>query len=714
MTMAVHDSSPRWRTFLNQAKEKEITLLLSQQTHTPVVEVSFHDLTGFDPDFAEDILNEPRQILGSGSATLSDICKERGVDLEAMVRVSDLKRDSRRPLREIGSSDIEKLRRVDVSVTKVSELKPRIHRAVFICQKCGCTIEVDQKNERELEEPLECPPETGCGSSARETRFKLVMNLSRMINNQWLEVQELPENVPSGAQPRRGITLVEGDLVNKHLPGERITANVIPVVHSEVKNRKKTPMFDIIYHLVSSEHESVPFTEIKINEEDRDVIMEVSQREDLVTLMQRSIAPSIFATRVMNHVKRSLALQLFGGVRRSTSDKSHLRGDIHILLMGDPGVAKSQLLSYMSNLAPRGKLASGGGVTGAGLTAAAVKDAFGDGRFALEAGVLPLSDKGLAAIDEFDKITKEDRSAIHPAMEQQQIHVAKGGITATLPARCAVLAAANPKEGRFSRRGPNQSVLRMYEETGLPAPLASRFDIIWMIRDEVKAEDDARIAKHILDTRTSAMSEVKMEESMEIDPSEPDKDQVYSVGVDGHEHLTLDFLRKYVAYAKRHVHPDLDDDAKTAIHEYYISERQSYGREDGSDEAPVPVTARALEALIRLTEAHARMHLRQVATKRDASVALAVFKHWRDESGIEDDSELYSGVPHRQRNANTVIRQVVRDICQETDGTAELTDILNRCRARDLTEQTVEEALSKMRMSGELFMPRNDTYSFAR
>ena len=211
-------------------------------------------------------------------------------------------------------------------------------------------------------------------------------------------------------------------------------------------------------------------------------------------------------------------------------------------------------------------------------------------------------------------------------MEQQQIHVAKGGITATLPARCAVLAAANPKEGRFSRRGPNQSVLRMYEETGLPAPLASRFDIIWMIRDEVKAEDDARIAKHILDTRTSAMSEVKMEESMEIDPSEPDKDQVYSVGVDGHEHLTLDFLRKYVAYAKRHVHPDLDDDAKTAIHEYYISERQSYGREDGSDEAPVPVTARALEALIRLTEAHARMHLRQVATKRDASVALAVFK----------------------------------------------------------------------------------------
>tara|TARA_B100001175_G_scaffold317799_1_gene336550 strand:+ start:2478 stop:4637 length:2160 start_codon:yes stop_codon:yes gene_type:complete len=719
MTMATHDSAARWKTFLSEAKEKEITLLLSKQASSPVIEVSFHELTGFDPDFAEDILRYPRTILSSGHATLSEICRDRGEDLDPMIRVSDLPRDSRRPLRDIGASDIDQLRSVEVIVTKISDLKPRIHRAVFICEACGCTQEVDQGNESELMEPLRCPTDTGCGATTGRgkdsTRFNLVVNISRMINNQWLEIQELPENVPSGAQPSRGMALVEGDLVNKHLPGQRITANVIPVVRSEVKRNKKTPMFDIIYHLVSSEHESVPFTEIKISDEDRELITEVSNREDLITLMQRSIAPSIFATRVMNHVKRSLALQLFGGVRRSTSDKNHLRGDIHILLMGDPGVAKSQLLTYMSNLSPRGKFATGGGVSGAGLTAAAVRDAFGDGRFALEAGVLPLSDRGLAAIDEFDKISTEDRRVMHPAMEQQRIDVAKGGITATLPSRCAVLAAANPEDGRFTKRGPNQSVMRMYKETGLPDPLASRFDIIWMLRDEVKAEDDSRIARHILDTRTSAVSETTIEDTG-FDPSDEDKDSVYSTGVDGSQHLTLVFLRKYVAYAKANIHPDLDEEAKHAIHGYYISERQSFGKEDqegGSD--IVPITARALEALVRLTEAHARMHLRKVATKEDAAVALAVFKHWREESGIEDDSELYSGVSAKQRNSNQVVRQIVRDLCRgDGMGQAKLADIYNGCMDRGVPSSAVDGILQKMRISGELFSPRDEIYSFAR
>ena len=182
---------------------------------------------------------------------------------------------------------------------------------------------------------------------------------------------------------------------------------------------------------------------------------------------------------------------------RKLNDKTRSRGDIHILLMGDPGVAKSQLLSFIPALSPRGRFATGGGVSGAGLTAAAVRDAFGDGRFALEAGVLPLSDRGLAAIDEFDKISPDDKRMMHPAMEQQKVHVAKGGITATLHSRCSILAAANPKEGRFTKRGINTSVIRSFKETGLPPPLASRFDIIWMIRDEVRIHDDELSLIHI-------------------------------------------------------------------------------------------------------------------------------------------------------------------------------------------------------------------------
>ena len=722
MTMAAHDASARWRTFLEEAKETEVMTLLSRQSNFPFLSIPFHELQTFDPDFAEDVLQYPKQVLSAGSKTLMEICRERGEEIDALLRVGELPGDTRVPLREIGSSDIDKLRSVDVIVTKISEIKPRIHRAVFRCESCGVEIEVDQENERELKEPLKCPDGDGCGLPKAQTRFDLILISSRMVNNQWIEIQEQPEYVPSGAQPRRGMVLIEGDQVNKHLPGERITANVIPVVRSEVRNRKKTPMFDVIFHLISSEHESTPFTEIAIDEEDRDRILEVSKREDLMSLIQRSIAPSIFATGILGHVKRSLALQLFGGVSRRLDDKTRSRGDIHILLMGDPGVAKSQLLSFISALSPRGRFATGGGVSGAGLTAAAVRDAFGDGRFALEAGVLPLSDRGLAAIDEFDKISTDDRRMMHPAMEQQKVHVAKGGITATLHSRCAILAAANPEDGRFSKRGPNQSVMRSFNETGLPAPLASRFDIIWMIRDEVRIHDDEKIARHILDNRTIGKSEALMENSIELGPSEPDDESFTVTSEDGEEHLTQNFLRKYIAFAKRTIHPQLDQEAKNAILKYYTEERQSFGREDQgasqyeSDkekDTVIPITARALEALIRLTEAHARMHLQEVATVENAKVALAVFRHWREESGIEDESELHSGVSVKARSNNSVIMNMVRDICSEK-GEAELTEIYNLALPRKISENEVDRVVSKMLQTGELYEASTDTYRFTR
>ena len=720
MTMAAHDSSARWKTFFLEAKETEIFTLLSKQSPTPTLSIPFHELQAFDPDFAEDILQFPRQILNTGKDTLREICRERGEDLDVILRVGELPRDSRRAIREIGSSDIEKLRSSDVQVIKISEIKPRMHIAAFQCEACGVTQEIILNNERELIEPIRCLPtdQGGCGENAGRggaTRFNLVFNVSRLINNQWIEIQELPESVESGAQPGRAKVLLEGDLVNKHLPGQRIVANMIPVVYSEVIKNKKTPMFDIIYHLISSEHESVPFTEIKITDEEQEEILAISQREDLLRLMQNSIAPSIFSTGVMNFVKRSLALQLFGGVSRKNSDGTRTRGDIHILIMGDPGVAKSQLLTYVSELSPRGKFASGGGVSGAGLTAAAVRDTFADGRFSLEAGVLPLSDRGLAAIDEFDKISDDDRKVMHPAMEQQRIDISKGGITASLPSRCAIIAAANPKDGRFSNRAANTSVIRSFKETGLEAPLASRFDIIWMMRDEVKAENDEMIAKHILRSRTRGVPEALIDEFVAMDPVEEDKEQIIKEGVDGTEHLSQSFLRKYIAFAKRNYHPNIDQDVMALILEYYVQERQSYGREDtdeGGESNVVPITARALEALIRLTEAHARMFLREDATAEDAKVALAVFKHWREESGIEDESE-FSGTSVKQRNISVIVKNLIRDICTENGNVATISAIYNRALAKKIDESTVDRIIQQMRTSGILFQPKNDEYSFA-
>jgi replicative DNA helicase Mcm len=306
-------------------------------------------------------------------------------------------------------------------------------------------------------------------------------------------------------------------------------------------------------------------------------------------------------------------------------------------------------------------------------------------------------------------------------MEQQKVHVAKGGITATLHSRCAILAAANPKDGRFSKRGPNQSVMRSFQETGLPPPLASRFDIIWMIRDEVRIHDDEKIARHILNNRTSGKTESIMDNSIELSP--PDLEESFIVTLEnGEEHLTQNFLRKYIAFAKRTIHPQLDEESKNVILKYYTEERQSFGREDQSasqyesnqgKDTVIPITARALEALIRLTEAHARMHLQEVATVENANVALAVFRHWREESGIEDESELHSGVSVRARSNNSAIMNMVRDLCSEK-GEAVLVEIYNLALPRKISEDVVNRVISKMLQNGELFESSTDKYRFAR
>ncbi len=724
MTMAAHDSSARWRTFFTEAKEAEIVLLLSKQSENAVLDITFHELQAFDPEFAEDVLADPRSILNSAESTLAEICRERGgEDTLCTIRLGELPRDSRKDLRDMGNRDVHKLRSSEVIITRMSEIKPRIHRATFQCEMCGHLQERIQENEFELTEPLRCPEETGCGlfvgRGKETTRFILVMSNSRLVNNQWLEVQEIPENVPSGAQPSRGHVLIEGNLVNKHLPGQRAIINIIPHIHSETKKGKKTPMFDIVYHMVSSEFETTPFTEIKINEEDKKSILEISENPDLMRLMQNSIAPSIYASGTMNFVKRSLALQLFGGVSRVNQDGTRTRGDMHILLMGDPGVAKSQLLNYMSKLSPRGMFASGGGVSGAGLTAAAVRDEFAGGsRFALEAGVLPLSDKGMAAIDEFDKIGEEDRRVMHPAMEQQRLDISKGGVKASLNTRCAILAAANPQKGRFSKRSANATVMNAFAETGLEAPLASRFDIIWLLRDEVQVDVDERIAKHIMEVRTQGVSESLLEAELDISIQESEDEKIFDSNVNGDQHLTIDFLRKYVAYAKRHIHPQLNNDAKAVIIDFYTQQRIKNQQDETAveyhDESEaIPVTPRALEALIRMTEAHARLHLNEIATKEDARVAIALFSLWREEGNVQDDSELYSGVSVSQRQAPPRIRQIIRDLC-EKKGVASLDEILNRCDELKISEYQVEGVISNMLMSGELYEARTNEYSFAR
>ena len=328
---------------------------------------------------------------------------------------------------------------------------------------------------------------------------------------------------------------------------------------------------------------------------------------------------------------------------------------------------------------------------------------------------MPLSDRGLAAIDEFDKITSADRGSMHEAMEQQSIHIAKGGLTARLPTRCAVLAAANPKTGRFSNRNNRSSVLYSFQETGLESPLASRFDVIWLLRDEIALQNDERIAKHILATRAKGTTESMRDKGLIFD--KPKEEGITNIGVDGNEHLTTSFLRKYVAYAKLNVFPQLNEEARLLLLEFYRDERQSFYREDQKEDhndetSKVPITARALEALSRLAEAHARMHLRDIGTEIDAKVAIAVFRHWRSEGNVEDESEFHSSRAAKRISPDKVVRKIITKLCEDK-GEASIEEIYEAANKKEIEQFEVDRIISKLRQGGLLFSPREGAYSFA-
>jgi replicative DNA helicase Mcm len=708
--MGIQDSNARWRTLLQEQFPQDVQVLASGWPNNRVMSVKFSVVQAWDPDFARTLIEYPKPILRAGTEALRAICREGGHEIDPMLRIIELPVDCQRSLREIGSEDIERLVSSEVVVTKVSELKPRVYHADFRCAICAHVTPMAQLNELELMEPVLCDDtDGGCGRSPGGkdgTRFELIQENAVLIDNQWLEIQELPENVTGGAQPARATVLAEADLANKLLPGQRVTANIVPFIRTEMKRSGKTPMFNIYHSLVSAEQENTPFNEIEISDEDMDEIERISKREDLLELLTNSIAPSIFGAGKLQMVKRSLVLQLFGGVSRKYSDSTRARGDIHILLMGDPGVAKSQLLTYMSQISPRGRYASGGGVTGAGLTAAAIRDSFNDGRFALEAGVLVLADTGLAAIDEFDKMSTEDRSRMHEAMEQQQIHISKGGINAMLRTRCSILAAANPKGGRFSTRHQQYGdITPMFEEVDLPPALVSRFDIIWLLRDDIIQEQDRRIAEHILSNRSAGISESLIEEGREVDPRLVEVDDIFKKGYSGEDQLTIPMFQKYVAHAKRQFHPTIDDEAKQMLIDFYLRTRDAFDEEDNS----VPITARALEGLVRMAEASARLRLSDVAIKRDAELALAMFGNWRYElmGDAFDEGSIFTGRSARRRSADQVLKEVMSELAKgRKDVDIEITDIYNTMTPLNYTEDEIDRALQQGSVGNWLYQPK--------
>ena len=693
------DLPARWTSLLQDKYSEAVHNLSKMWPDEESLDISYREVEGYDHEFAQDILANPEHHFRAANQALRQFLLDAGEgNLMPFVRIVHLPSDQIRTVSQLRADDIGRLIAIDAVTTKISGVRPRLYSAVFECLACGHTTELNQPNEQELIEPLECSQiDGGCGRPKRQTRFVLQQSASHLINSQFVELQELPEQMKGGIQPERILCIGEQDLAGRLNPGDRVKANGVLFIRSQRKGGKDTPVFDIFLRIHSLERQNIPLEEIIISEEEENEIKEVARDPGVYDLLTGSIAPSIFG---MERIKESLMLQLFGGEAQVNEDGTRNRGDIHILLMGDPGVAKSQLLHYMSTISPRGRFASGQSSSAAGLTAAAVQDSTADGRWTLEAGALVLADLGLAAIDEFDKMNAVDRSSMHEAMEQQSISISKAGINASLRTRCAVLAAANPTSGRFQP----VSDVPFTSQINLAPPLISRFDIIWLMTDTPNASSDQKIASHIIETRLKGSSELLVKEGTLPDPSRSTAKGKAAKKINGkYEVLPRDFLRKYVAYAKRKYHPKLNEEAKAKIVAYYVETRTR----GGDSEDSVAITARSLEALSRLAEASARIRLSEFATVEDAERSIRLTETWRHELMGEkfDMTTIESGKKGKVRTQEKQMIDIVSVLQNDAGTAANLLDVLTEAERRDIPRSKAEDIIDKLCRDGRMMRP---------
>ncbi len=681
----------KWAAVLEEAGLRpRILQIFDRYPEERSLEVPFAVVDAVDTSLADAVLERPEEVLDAGIRAMRELLPVAGPDAGGLrLRLVGLPSTATRLVRAVRESDLNRLIAIDGIVRRVTEVRPQIRDAVFECVACRTKFHEPQ-DEASLvfREPLECP---SCEKTQGRTRFRFVPEESTFVDAQRIEIQERPETLKHGAHPQGLSVLLVEDLAGKVLPGNRIILNgVVKSFQRATAGRGgvvRNTTFDVMVLANSFESKSLEYTELEIRPEDVVLIEKFRDDPTVVDKIVLSLAPTI---KGMEEEKEAIALQLFGGVPKVHPDGVRVRGDIHILLVGDPGVAKSQLLRYISQVAPRGIYASGKGTTAAGLTAAAVKDDFAGGRWVLEAGMLVLADGGMAVIDELDKMSPEDRSAMHEALEQQTVSIAKAGITSTLNARCPVLAAANPKLGRFTN---DRSIA---EQIDLPPTLLSRFDVIFSIRDQPNQDRDRSLASRILASHRDVGSPRGAVPAEALPPFSPD------------------LLKKYVAHA-RTVRPRLSDEALSVLEDFYVRVR----RQGEEPDAPVPITARQLEALVRLSEAAARARLSETVRPEDAQRAIRIVESYLRRVAMTPEGRIdiditQTGVSHSQREQFEIARATMHELQGGPGGLFGMSEYLAAMDQRGIPAGRAEAILQTLRNQGEVIEPRTDRFQLTR
>ena len=517
----------------------------------------------------------------------SNICSE------IFVRIMDL--PLLENLRELRHFHINTLIKVRGVITKRTNVFSQLKRVMYYCSKCGEKIGpflFNGVNEINI----------GSCQSCHSTGPFLINNEETVYRNyQKLTIQESPGTIAPGRIPRQKEVLLTNDLVDTVRPGDEVelTGIFISKFDFSMNVRYAFPVFQTFIEAVHLKR----LNEIEIGvltDEDKIQIRQLSKDPNIATKIFNSIAPSIYGHEF---IKRSLALAMFGGVSKDVNNKHRIRGDINILVLGDPGTAKSQLLSYVNKVFHRSVYTTGKGASAVGLTAGVHKDPVTK-EWTLEGGALVLADKGVCLIDEFDKMNDQDRTSIHEAMEQQSISISKAGIVTTLQARCSVIAAANPIKGRYDNQ------LSFQDNVDLTDPILSRFDILSVVKDEIDFKVDEALATFVINSHISSHSEFKKDVNLKNSKlSDPISEKI--------ETIPQDLLRKYIMYSRKYVFPKLNDVNKNKVTKFYSELRKESDIQGG-----IPIAVRHLESIIRISEAHAKIHLRDFVRNDDIDVAI--------------------------------------------------------------------------------------------
>lgn len=631
--------------------------------------IDFVELAKFDPDLANELTEQPEEVIKAAELSIEQFDLEEEVK-GFRIRFKNLPESQGTMIKDIRSKHIGRFVFIEGVVKQKSDVRPQVTAAKFECPSCGNIINILQL-DGSFREPSRC----GCG---RKGKFRLLSK--DLVDAQGMVVEELTERLEGGDQPKRVNIFLKEDLVSplsdkKTGPGSKVLINgIIKEVPIILKTGAKSTRFDLLIEANYLEATEETFAEVKISDEEEEEIKDISVSSNVSERLVQSVAPSIFGHE---KIKEALLLQMMGGVRKVRKDKVTSRGDIHILLVGDPGAAKSQMLKRMSAVAPKGRYVSGRGVSGAGITASVVRDEFLKG-WSLEAGALVLASDGICMIDEMDKMSHEDRAAMHEAMEQQTVSISKANIQATLISRTTVLAAANPKFGRFDPYGI------IAEQIDLPPTLINRFDLIFPIRDIPDEVKDKLLAEHILGLHQA-----------------PDTAE---------SEITTDILKKYIAYAKQKVQPQLTDAALEEIKEFYLKMRSSGSSEDGIKS--IPISARQLEGLVRLSEASARLRLSQRVERKDAKKAIELVEYclmqvgFDKETGKIDIDRIATGISASQRSHISAVKEIIAGLEGKIGKTIPIDDIISEASEKGISEEKVEEVIEKLKRSGDLFEPR--------